>query len=97
MKWDNGAIIDDINTQRFAHKAYESAFRAWMYMCAAESQYIILPQIKATAYGCPSIDSKLAWHIWLEHYVQELKRDGHSCLSFSLRSLNHLGGFGVML
>ena len=45
MKWDNGAIIDDINTQRFAHKAYESAFRAWMYMCAADAQYIILPQI----------------------------------------------------
>lgn len=69
MRWSNQAIIDNINMGRLAYKAYESAFRAWMYMCA-EHEYITPAPIKATAYGCPSIDSKLAWNIWLEHYYQ---------------------------
>ena len=69
MRWSNQAIIDNINMGRLAHKAYGSAFRAWMYMCA-EHEHIMPSSIKATAYGCPSIDNKLAWNIWLEHYYQ---------------------------
>ncbi len=69
MKWSNQAIVDDINMSRLANAAYESAFRAWTYMCA-EDEHIMPPPIKATAHGCPSIDSRLAWNIWLEHYCQ---------------------------
>lgn len=68
MKWSNQSIIDDISMSRLTHAAYESAFRAWMYMCAEDYEHIMPPPIKATAYGCPSIDSKLTWNIWLEHY-----------------------------
>lgn len=70
MKWNNSAIIDDINIQRFAHKAYESAFRAWMAMCAVDAEHILPPPIKAAARGCPSVANKLVWNIWLEHYCQ---------------------------
>lgn len=71
MRWSNQAIIDDVNMGRLAHKAYESAFRAWMYMCVEDYEHIMPPPIKATAYGYPSIDSKLAWNIWLEHYCRQ--------------------------
>lgn len=69
MKWSNQAIVANAEIDRMVHMSCESAFRAWMCMYAADAEYIILPQIKATAYGCPSIDNKLVWHIWLEHYV----------------------------
>lgn len=69
MRWNNQAIVDNINMARLAYAAYESAFRAWMYMCVDDMREMP-PPIKPSAYGCPNIDNKLAWNMWMEHYCQ---------------------------
>lgn len=67
MKWNNQAIVDNAEMYKMAHMACESAFKAWMYIYA-EHEHIMPQPIRASAYGWPNLDNKLAWNIWLEHY-----------------------------
>lgn len=67
MRWSNQAIIANAEISKMVRMVCESAFKAWMYMYA-EHEHIMPQPIIASAYGCPNLDNKLAWNIWLEHY-----------------------------
>lgn len=67
MKWSNQTIIDNVEMCRLAHMAYESAFRAFLSMCA-EDKPEMTPQIKPSAYGCPNLEDKMIWNMYIDKY-----------------------------
>lgn len=67
MRWSNQAIIDNVEMCKLTHMAYKSAFRAWLSMCAEDEREMPHP-IRPSAYGCPNLENKMIWNIWIDKY-----------------------------